>query len=205
VAEHGPLETEQEASQTEAARAVYAAFDADPGPGKMRPHNLAMLTAACEAAGVDLGAYDRRTLEWLAGWEPGQCAALAGIIRRAAASEGSVTQWGLRLTGESSEPIFDAHPSEEAAREAVPGFQGVFGTVVVRRQVGPWTVAAGTCRHCGGKIAPCPQGAGHIPACLGWIHPAYARYGPVGPHYCGGRSVNPSAEPATEGEDADHG
>jgi len=36
---HGPFETERQASQTAAVRAVYAAFDADPGPGKMAPRN----------------------------------------------------------------------------------------------------------------------------------------------------------------------
>jgi hypothetical protein len=81
--EHGPFQTEREASATDAVRAVYAAFDADPGAGKMAPHNLAMLTAACEAAGVELGAFDAGTLRGLAGWEPHTCAVIAGLIRRA--------------------------------------------------------------------------------------------------------------------------
>ncbi len=56
----------------------------------MMPHNAAMLTDACAAAGVELGAYDRRILRWLAGWEPTTCAVVAGIIARAAAGrEGS--------------------------------------------------------------------------------------------------------------------
>jgi hypothetical protein len=82
VADHGPFETADQA-RTPAVLAVYAAFDADPGAGKMAPHNLAMLTAACQAAGVELGAYDARILAWMGSWEPQTCAVIAGIIRRA--------------------------------------------------------------------------------------------------------------------------
>lgn len=83
TADHGPFETENQAGATPAVRAVYAAFDANPGVGRMAPHNLAMLTSACEAAGVGLGAYDRRQLGWLASWDPTTCAVVAGLIRRA--------------------------------------------------------------------------------------------------------------------------
>lgn len=64
-------------------RAVHAAFDADPGAGKMAPHNLAMLRQAYDAAGIELGAYDSRILAWLAGWEPQTVAVIAGLITRA--------------------------------------------------------------------------------------------------------------------------
>jgi hypothetical protein len=80
----GPCGTEAQARELPAVRAVHDAFRADPGPGKMGPHNLAMLASACEAARVDLCAYDRRILAWLAGWEPQTCAVIAGIITRAA-------------------------------------------------------------------------------------------------------------------------
>jgi hypothetical protein len=50
-----------------------------------------------------------------------------------------------------------------------------------------------TCRHCGGEIIPRD---GRTRYCKGWKHVAYLHYGPVGPHYCEGRSVNPMAEPA---------
>lgn len=82
-----PLETEKQARELPEVRAVYDAFDADPGPGKMAPHNYLMLVRACEAAGVDLGSpssHDRRILAWLAGWEPTTCAVVAGLISRAA-------------------------------------------------------------------------------------------------------------------------
>ncbi len=80
---NGPFETDREVTQTPQVQAVYAAFDAAPGVGRMAPHNLVMLTAACDGAGVVLGAYDRRILAWLAGWEPQTCAAVAGLITRA--------------------------------------------------------------------------------------------------------------------------
>lgn len=79
-----PLETERQARELPAVRAVWAAFDADPGPGKMAPHTERMLLAAMEPSGVVLGAYDRRIIAWLAGWEPQTCAVIAGLIQRAA-------------------------------------------------------------------------------------------------------------------------
>lgn len=80
----GPFETERQASQTPAVRAVYAEFRADPGPGRMDAPNARMITAACDAAGVELGAYDRRIIAWLAGFEPQTCAVVAGMVTRAA-------------------------------------------------------------------------------------------------------------------------
>ena len=79
----GPFATEQAARETPAVQAVYAAFDADPGAGKMHPHNLAMLTAALDNAGVTLGEFDRRIVSWLAVWEPTTVVVLAGLITRA--------------------------------------------------------------------------------------------------------------------------
>jgi hypothetical protein len=82
----GPFGTEQQARETDAVQAVCEAFRADPGVGKMAPHNLAMLEQACAAAGVELGAFDRRVLAWLSGWEPQVCAVVAGMILRAYAA-----------------------------------------------------------------------------------------------------------------------
>ena len=79
----GPFETERQALDTPAVRAVYTTFEAAPGPGRMQPPNLAMLRAACEEADVELGTYDLRILAWLAGWEPQICAVVAGLITRA--------------------------------------------------------------------------------------------------------------------------
>lgn len=46
--------------------------------------NLADLTAALY--GIELGAYDQRIIEWLAGWEPSTVAVLCGLLRRARAT-----------------------------------------------------------------------------------------------------------------------
>jgi hypothetical protein len=81
----GPFESEREARESEAVQAVWTAWRAGPGVGKMAAPNLAMLAAACEAAGVQVGAYDQRILAWLSGWEPQTCAVIAGLITRAAA------------------------------------------------------------------------------------------------------------------------
>jgi hypothetical protein len=80
---NGPLETEQQARELAAVRAVYDAFGRDPGPGKMAPHSHRMLCEALSAAGVDLGAYDHRITSWLATWEPQTVAAVAGWVQRA--------------------------------------------------------------------------------------------------------------------------
>jgi hypothetical protein len=82
-----PLESEREARELPAVKAVYEAFGADPGVGKMTPHNLRMLLDACAAAGVKVGAYEVRILEWLANYEPTTCAVMAGLITRAAAGK----------------------------------------------------------------------------------------------------------------------
>jgi hypothetical protein len=78
-----PLETEQQARELTAVRAVYDAFARDPGPGKMAPRTHKMLISACVAAGVELGDYDRRVILWLSQWEPQACAVVAGLIGRA--------------------------------------------------------------------------------------------------------------------------
>jgi hypothetical protein len=82
----GPFETEAEARELPAVRAVYDAFRASPGVGHMTPHNARMLGDACTAAGVLTGAYDRRIMVWLAGFGPETCAVVAGLIIRAAAA-----------------------------------------------------------------------------------------------------------------------
>jgi hypothetical protein len=79
----GPFETERQALDTPAVRAVHAAFGRDPGTGKMTPLIHRILEEACDAARVELGAYDHRILLWLAGFEPAAAVVLAGLITRA--------------------------------------------------------------------------------------------------------------------------
>lgn len=63
-------------------RAIYDAMHASTrhGVGDERCHTL--LAAALGEAGVELGAYDRRILAWLVGWEPQTVAVVAGWITR---------------------------------------------------------------------------------------------------------------------------
>jgi hypothetical protein len=60
----GPFETERQALDRPAVRAAYAAIT---GPGTGTLESLAILEDALSAAGVELGAYDRRIVNWLAG------------------------------------------------------------------------------------------------------------------------------------------
>jgi hypothetical protein len=81
---NGPFDTERQARDLPEVQAVYAAFDADSGAGKMAPHTRRLLVQALEAAGVELGAFDERIAAWLAGWEPHTVAVIASWITRAA-------------------------------------------------------------------------------------------------------------------------
>jgi hypothetical protein len=48
------------------------------------PDQLDQLLAVLADADVDLGAYDRRIVEWLAGWEWSTVATIASWVKRAA-------------------------------------------------------------------------------------------------------------------------
>jgi hypothetical protein len=83
----GPYETEAATYAEPMPARVHALHEAgrvrsgDPD-GVARDAKLAALLEACEAAGVELGGFDRATLEWLAGWEPSTVQVLVGIISR---------------------------------------------------------------------------------------------------------------------------
>jgi hypothetical protein len=74
----GPFETEAQARS--AARHITAC---PPGTGAWQAGNHRLLCEALAAAGVELGAYDHRIVQWLAGYEPSTCAVIAGLISRA--------------------------------------------------------------------------------------------------------------------------
>ncbi|MUN38999.1 hypothetical protein [Actinomadura litoris] len=78
----GPFETVCQAAAT--VREVYA--QGIDWPGTFGQSNRDQLLAACEAGGVELGAWDRRIIEWLAGWEPEVVAVVVGLIARAHAA-----------------------------------------------------------------------------------------------------------------------
>lgn len=80
----GPYDTEAQAAAEPMPRKVAALH----ATGKATAHTTYMekleaLHEACTAAGVDIGGFDHRTLEWLAGWEPTTVQAIVGIISRA--------------------------------------------------------------------------------------------------------------------------
>ena len=79
----GPFEREDEARELPAVQAIYAAFDRDPGPGRMTVHTRAMLEEALGEAGVEAGAFDQRVIGWLSGFEPPHIAVICGWIARA--------------------------------------------------------------------------------------------------------------------------
>jgi hypothetical protein len=72
----GPFETEREAL----AASLWAGHGRDAGM-TMEAANVADLAAAL--SGAELGGYDRRIIEWLAGWEPATVAVICGLISRA--------------------------------------------------------------------------------------------------------------------------
>jgi hypothetical protein len=79
----GPFQTEREALDLPAVRAIYDAMRASHRRGVMREPSRQLLGEACAAAGVEVGAYDDRILVWLAGFRPQECAVIAGLITRA--------------------------------------------------------------------------------------------------------------------------
>lgn len=77
-ADHGPYEAERDA-----IAAVRHILDSEPGTGAWQKGSLALLMDACTDAGVAVGAYDSRILQWLTKWEPQTVAVIAGLITRA--------------------------------------------------------------------------------------------------------------------------
>ncbi len=55
-----------------------------PAPGRsLTDGNVRLLENTLHGAGVDLGKWDARILDWLSGFEPSTCAVIAGWITRA--------------------------------------------------------------------------------------------------------------------------
>jgi len=87
----GPYQTEAQARRQPAVRAIYDAAHASTRRGVMGEGSHRLLEEACTTASVELGAYDRRILAWLVGWEPQTCAVIAGLITRAACAQRAPT------------------------------------------------------------------------------------------------------------------
>jgi len=77
-------ETERQASKE--FRSVYDALPRPPAAGEVTRINAQLLSRACTDAHVELGSYDRKILQWLAGWEPGTVGVVIGLVARAHAS-----------------------------------------------------------------------------------------------------------------------
>jgi hypothetical protein len=87
TSEWGPFATEREARSAPAATETAAEVTRLLGQGKRAPDTRAprldLLAAQCRHAGIEIGDYDLRLLQWLSGWETEMVMAAAGIIRRA--------------------------------------------------------------------------------------------------------------------------
>lgn len=87
----GPYDTEGEALTADLpheVRALHAAGLVGSGDPHRLVHGAVLrhLVNACTTAGVDLGHYDHRVLNWLATWEPQTAQVLIGLISRAHAA-----------------------------------------------------------------------------------------------------------------------
>ena len=79
---NGPFETEREARSS-----AHEVVRPEEGWSILhKSQNLVVLRQACEAAGIELGAYDRRILDWLSGFEDSICGVIAGLVARAVAA-----------------------------------------------------------------------------------------------------------------------
>jgi hypothetical protein len=114
----GPFATEQQAH----AASWYARQGQSGATGAA---NHAQLTAACAAAGVQLGSYDEAIIAWLAGWEPATCAVIAGFITRGTA--GICGNCGGEIE-EEEEGKLDLDDPEALRRELIQVVHGELGT-----------------------------------------------------------------------------
>lgn len=79
----GPYDTEQDTYDTPLWRAWRDLWPGERDYGvESRDLALQHLLAACDAAGVELGAFDRRILTWLAGYEAASVQVVIGLINR---------------------------------------------------------------------------------------------------------------------------
>jgi hypothetical protein len=77
----GPYEAEYEA--TTEVRDVYAGYHKR---GVMKAKTLDRLLGACSEHGLEMGAYDREVLQWIARQKPEAAQVIVGLVHRAAAA-----------------------------------------------------------------------------------------------------------------------
>jgi hypothetical protein len=141
----GPFGSEDEARMTPAVRAIYDAMRSSGLTDAEIAATDAMCTdlivSACEAAGVELGAYDERIAAWTGNWEPQVCQVIAGWVARAHEAgrqpePGTRTQWAVRYTSHV-QPYDDEAMARAAARD-VRLIDPEETAVVVHHLIGPW-------------------------------------------------------------------
>lgn len=79
----GPFDTAADVLALPAVQAAYDAARRHNGPGRRTTLTAAMIDGALNAAGVTLGAHDRRIVAWLAVFGPEEAAVVCGWITRA--------------------------------------------------------------------------------------------------------------------------
>ena len=85
----GPFRTE--ADTRPVTRPIYAS------QRSLKEGNRELLDRVIVAAGIEMGEFDHRTLDWLAGWEPFTVAVVAGLIDRAWQTRGREVPPGFDL------------------------------------------------------------------------------------------------------------
>jgi hypothetical protein len=78
-----------------------------------REHGMSIESAnlsdlAAELSGVQLGAYDKRIIDWLAGWEPSTVTVICGLIKRARAAGAAARHGGYDLASGDVAVVLDA-------------------------------------------------------------------------------------------------
>jgi hypothetical protein len=119
----GPFETEDQALADPSVAGIYEGMRRS--DARMQDGAAAMILAACQAAGVILGAYDARIVRWLAGFEPQAAAAVAGIITRAAAGKPDADAPRCAQCGGLAEEYPDPYMDRMLWRHRVPGAESV--------------------------------------------------------------------------------
>lgn len=119
----GPYENERQALAEPMPQAVRNIQDADTIRDTITGH----LLRACDQAGIDLGAYDHRTLIWLADGETSTAQVLIGLISRAyAAGQEAARDWIVARDGGRYCERCEGEIQRGHAYQEQPGTGGLF-------------------------------------------------------------------------------
>jgi hypothetical protein len=95
----GPFSSEDDVWALRAMREILDASRAATAPGVLAQGCRALHDGACEGASVDVGKYERVSLDWLAGIEPPICALVAGLTGRVRAARTARSASGGEVIG----------------------------------------------------------------------------------------------------------